>query len=133
GARTAVVCVVAGAGGVSYESASGWRGRGGCKTDAGGEAHVLALVRRHVGGKLPADALGERNEGPGAVIEVLAQDDELVTADARDGVTGARCRSESLRGGDEDLITDKVAEPVVDGLERVNVDVQEAEVGAVTL
>ena len=58
------------------------------------------------------------------MVEVFAQDDEFVTADASDGVTAAGGCSESLRGGDEDLITDKMAEPVVDGLERVNVDVR---------
>ena len=83
--------------------------------------------------KLAPDAPGQCDQVIGAVIEVLAQDDELVTTDASDGIAAAGGGREPFRGGDEDLVAGEVTELVVDRLERIDIDVQESEVGAEAL
>ena len=58
------------------------------------------------------------------VGQVLADDEELVTAEAPDGVGGAHALGESLGDGGEDEVTGFVAQLVVHELEVVDVDEQ---------
>ena len=57
-------------------------------------------------------------------VEVLAQDGELVPADARDRVGGARGAAHALRGLPQQLVAGGVPEVVVDALEAIEVDEQ---------
>ena len=59
------------------------------------------------------------------VVDVLEQDDELVAAEARRGVGGAHAPDQPPRGLAQELVAGRVAEAVVDVLERVEVDEQD--------
>ena len=63
-------------------------------------------------------------DGVLAVDSALEQHGELVTAETGDQVVGAHAALESRGDGDEQLVTDVVAEAVVDELEVVEVDEQ---------
>src|SRR5438309_1200306 len=65
-------------------------------------------------------------DGPGGLLalDVLAEHDELVTGEAGDGVLGTGDAEEPAGDGDEELVTDVVAELVVDEFEVVEVDEQ---------
>ena len=123
-----------------YIARSAWRMTASASSSAGTVVSPILTVTRSVSlsvdmsaGELPADASGELDRDARGALEVLAQDDELVAADASDSVARACRFGEPLSCGDEDLIADEVAVPVVDGLERIDVDEQEPDVGAVTL
>ncbi len=76
-------------------------------------------------------ALGERGEDPLGddddvlrPVEAVEQHGELVAAEARDGVGRAHALAQALGDRDQQLVADRVAERVVDGLEVVDVDEQ---------
>ena len=54
--------------------------------------------------------------------EILAQDDELVTGDSRQGVARAEHLAQALGHGHQHLVADPVTERVVDALEPVEID-----------
>ena len=94
----------------------------------GGDADARADADRLVAGR---HALGERGEDPLGdhddvlrAVEAVEQDRELVAAEARDGVGRAHALAQALGDRDEQLVADRVAERVVDGLEVVDVDEQ---------
>ena len=62
--------------------------------------------------------------GVGPVLQVLAQHDELVTTQPGEGVSRSQRSAQPPRDGGEQLVTDVVPVPVVDGLETVEVGVQ---------
>jgi hypothetical protein len=78
----------------------------------------------HRGRDAPAEA--ERD----ALVDVLADDHELVAAEPRDGVGGAHGGGEPARERDEHRVAGGVAVEVVDALEVVDVDVEHRGVGA---
>ena len=65
-------------------------------------------------------ALGQRDGG--GLVDVLADDDELVAAEAGDEVARAHGRAQPARDLDEQLVAGRVAEGVVDDLEVVQVE-----------
>ena len=71
-------------------------------------------------------ARGERVE-LGGIVDGLAQDGELVAAEARDGVAGADRVAQAARDGRQQLVAGRVAERVVDELEAVEVEEQQAD------
>jgi len=87
---------------------------------AGGDVLLAAAERDRLQqrGHDAPDDLERRLLGGG----VLAQGDELVTADARDGVAGAQRAAQPPRQGEQQLVADGVAQAVVDELEVVDVD-----------
>ena len=72
----------------------------------------------HGGGDAPAEP--ERD----ALVDVLADDHELVAAEPRDRVGGAHRGGEPARERDEHRVAGRVAVEVVDALEVVDVDVE---------
>ena len=54
--------------------------------------------------------------------EVLEQNGELIAAESRGGVLGAQAGRQSLGGRAEQLVSDRMAEAVVDRLEVVEID-----------
>ena len=62
---------------------------------------------------------------PPRSFEVLAQDDELVARQARQGVARTQQRGQALGDGDQQLVADAVAVEVVDQLEPVEIDEQD--------
>ncbi len=80
------------------------------------------------------DRLGDRGAGPLGDVdrlalgaELLAEDQELVAAEARDGVAGAQDRLQSPRELDEERVAGVVAQAVVDRLEAVEVEEHQRE------
>ena len=80
------------------------------------------------------DRLGERRDDPlgdghGLVraADVLAEDHELVAADAGGGVAAAQDPGQPARDRDQQQVADVVAERVVDGLEAVEVQHEHAD------
>ncbi len=69
-----------------------------------------------------ADALGDADGLGLGVEQVLAQDDELVTAQAGHRVAGAQHLAEPVGHTDDQLVARRMAPHVVDGLEAVDVD-----------
>ena len=69
-------------------------------------------------------AAAERDRG--ALVDVLADDDELVAAEPRHGVRRAHGRHQPPRERDQQRVARRVAVEVVDGLEVVEVDEQHA-------
>jgi len=59
------------------------------------------------------------------VVDVLQQNGELVAAKTRRGVRWAHTSDDALGQGNQELVTDGVAETVVDRLEIIEVDVQD--------
>ena len=59
------------------------------------------------------------------IIELLNQNDELVTAKSADGVAAANAALESLGNLFEQCISDRMAERIVDGFEIIEVDKQQ--------
>ena len=55
-------------------------------------------------------------------VQILAKHNELVTGDARQGVTRAQHLAQAIGHGHQHLIADPVAERVVDALEPVEID-----------
>ena len=78
----------------------------------------------HRGGDAPAEP--ERD----ALVDVLADDEELVAAEPRDGVGRAHGGGEPARERDEHRVAGRVAVEVVDALEVVDVDVEHGGVRA---
>ena len=64
------------------------------------------------------------------VDDVLAQDRELVAAEARDRLVPAQRVAQALGDGDDQLVAGGVAEAVVDDLEAVEVEEQHGDVAA---
>ena len=59
-------------------------------------------------------------------FHLLKQDRELVATQPSDGVAGAKVLIEASGDGDQELISDRVGEGVVDQLEPVEVDEQDS-------
>ena len=77
------------------------------------------------------DLLGDRLGGqPRVAVEVGQQDQELVAALAREQVGRAHDAAQAHRDPPQQLVAGGVAERVVDGLEVVEVDVQQRDRGA---
>ena len=93
--------------------------------DAGADADRL-VAGRHALGERGEDPLGDHHDVLGPV-EAVEQDGELVAAEARDGVARAHARAQALGDRDQQLVADRVAERVVDGLEVVDVDEQDGD------
>ena len=93
--------------------------------DAGADADRLA-AGRHALGERGEDPLGDDDDVLGPV-EAVEQHRELVAAEARDGVGRAHARAQALGDRDQQLVADRVAERVVDGLEVVEVDEQDGD------
>ena len=74
------------------------------------------------------DAPSERQRG--ALVDVLADDDELVAAEPRDGVGGPHGGGHPAGERDQQRVAGGVAEEVVDALEVVEVDEQHGRGGA---
>jgi len=72
------------------------------------------------------DPLGDADRLAG-VAQVLEQHGELVAAEAGDGVGRADAGAEPAGDGDEELVADLVAEAVVDDLEPVEVEEEDAD------
>ena len=73
------------------------------------------------------DALGDRLGGALCVVGVVQAHGELVAAEAGDLVLRAHARAQAIGDRDEQLVADRVAERVVDGLEVVDVDEEDGE------
>ena len=74
-------------------------------------------------------ALGDRDRVL-LVGDVLAQDRELVAAEAGDGLVPAQRVAQALGDRDDQLVAGRVAEAVVDDLEAVEVEEQHRDVAA---
>lgn len=68
----------------------------------------------------PGECLGGRLRAGGR------EDDELVAADPRDGVAVPKRTPQPIRDDDQQLVAEQVAEAVVDVLELIDVDEQQA-------
>src|SRR6185295_5593995 len=93
--------------------------------DRGGADDLLAL---ELDGVLQRalDALGDPDRVAG-LVDVLEQHGEFVAAEAGDGVAGADGLLEAPRGLDQELVAGAVAHGVVDELEAVEVEEEDAE------
>ena len=91
--------------------------------------HRVAHDRRRR--QLRRDAIGTRPDRRG-LVEAREQDDELVAAPPTDGVGLAHRRVEAVGGALQDQVTELVAECVVDLLEVINVEQNEAEPNLIT-
>jgi hypothetical protein len=87
-------------------------------TDA--RAHLRAVDGERLG-EGGDDPLGDRHD-VALAVEVLAQHDELVTAEARDGVVGPHRHPQPAGGLCQQHVAGGVAQRVVDDLEAVEVD-----------
>ncbi len=96
---------------------------GGRDADAGVREHLLAAAERERPPERLQDALGD-GDGVALVAEVLAQDRELVAAEAGHQLVAANGRAQPLSGRGEQLVAGPVAEAVVDELEAVEVEEQ---------
>ncbi len=105
------------------------RGQG--DADAHGDEHLGVAERERRGGHL-GDPLGD-GQGVGLVGDALAQDGELVAAEAGHGVAGPDDLLEALAQGDQQPVAGVVAERVVDELEPVQVEEQHRHRGAAAL
>ena len=86
-------------------------------SDAGADVMlVVAEPKRHLERRHQA---GDDVERIVLAPDVLAEDDELVAADAGEGVGGTQHLAEARRDADEQRVADVVAERVVDALEVV--------------
>src|SRR5207249_4413257 len=72
------------------------------------------------------DALGDV-DGVLGVLDVFEEDGELVAAEAGDGVAGSHRELEAPRGLDEQGVAGAVAHAVVDELEAIEVEEEDAE------
>ena len=89
--------------------------------DADARAHLNVDVReRERPRQRGTDARRERS-ALRRVVEVFAQDDELVAAQTGEGVAGAEDAGQAVGDGDQQLVTDVVTVRVVDRLELVEV------------
>ena len=87
--------------------------------DAGVGTDVHAAEAHRAGERL-RDAAGQRDDV--VLVDVLADDDELVATEAGDQVSGAHRGAQPGRHLDEQLVAGGVAEGVVDDLEVVEVE-----------
>ena len=94
-----------------------------------GDEDLLIRDRHRLGDRV-GDALGDVHDGGGA-RHVLTQDDELVATEPRDGVArphgGAKTPGEDL----EELVAGDVTEAVVDELESVEIEEDDADLAPV--
>ena len=90
---------------------------------------MLVLAEHDRGPTGIGDALGDGHRVVG-VGEVLAQHDELVAAEAGNGVAGPQRSGQSRRQRNEELVAGLVAADVIDQLEVVEVHEQHRELGA---
>ena len=72
------------------------------------------------------DSLGDAR-GVRFGANVVEQDGELVTAEARQRIAGAKAALEPPRRRDQELVTDLVPEAVVDRLEAIEIEVEHRE------
>jgi hypothetical protein len=96
--------------------------------DAGGD-ELLARAERERPGERRGHALGDADRQL-RVLEVVADDAELVTAEAGDRVAGAQALDQPRGEHAQELVAGTVAERVVDELEAVEVDEQHRDRGA---
>src|SRR5207237_8120231 len=82
---------------------------------------VQLSAHRHGEGERPHDALVDLEASCGRVGDGPDEDPELVPAHARHEVAGPHALAQPGRDGHEELVTDAMAEAVVDGLEIVDV------------
>ena len=93
--------------------------------DARAHVDLAPLDRDRIGERLEDAARGRRRVG--RVVDLLDQDGELVAAEARDRVGRAQAGLEAGRDRLEELVAGPVAERVVDRLEVVDVDEEDAD------
>ena len=105
------------------------RGQG--DADAHGDEHLGVAEGERRGGHL-GDPLGD-GQGVGLVGDALAEDGELVAAEAGHGVAGPDDLLEALAQGDQQPVAGVVAERVVDELEPVQVQEEHGHRGAAAL
>ena len=105
--------------GVAQQLARGVAVAANCDADAGADVHLLAEhpERRAEGA---ANPLGD--SGRGRDVGVLEENRKLVAAQPRGSVLRPQGRPDPMRRLDQDMISRRVAEAVVDRLEVVQVD-----------
>ena len=89
-------------------------------TDRGGEHHLVGIQDERSAQRFVETAreVGDLVD----VVHLVAEHDELVAAEPRDGVALTRPRPQPLGNVDEQRVTDVVAEAVVDVLEPIQVE-----------
>ena len=110
---------------ISSSASRGDAGLGDRDAEAAADHEVLLLERDGALERVD-DALGRVGRRLG-IFDVLEQDRELVTAEARRGVGGADRGRDPLRDLEQQLVAGRVAEAVVDSFEVVEVEEDDGE------
>ena len=131
-ARPACFGLVHGRVGVAQQVGGRHVGRVG-EGDAGADGHeVVPAVEEERSGGLFSDPLADADR-LGLAEEVFAEHDELVSAEAGDGVARSHRGGEPLGHQDQQPVALVVAEAVVDDLELVDVDEQDGQGAALAV